>query len=342
MKSKKQQINHVAIVVDKSGSMMSLTEAARRALNKALDDLAGNALKTGQTTLVSLYEFGTFVHPVYQEKPIGAVLNERTFRADMGRTALLDATGRAIEDLLRVRTDAKSDEAYLLIVVTDGEENESHTYDAETLNRLIQKVQATDRWTLTFLLPPGNKPAFCHSFAVPEGNVAEWEQSVRGVEVASGMTSKGIGSYFVARAAGQSRVQNFYTTDASSIKSRDLKKMEDISAEVKVWSVDREVDIQAFVEAKGREYRKGVGFYQLTKTEKKVQDYKRILIMEKGKKAVYEGIRARQLLGLPTVGDVKVIPGNHANFDIFVQSTSTNRKLVRGTKFVLYPGAALY
>lgn len=37
--------------------------------------------------------------------------------------------------------------------------------------------------------------------------------------------------------------------------------------------------------------------------------------------------------------DAQVKPGNHANFDIFVQSTSFNRKLVRGTKLLYFEGA---
>jgi hypothetical protein len=32
--------------------------------------------------------------------------------------------------------------------------------------------------------------------------------------------------------------------------------------------------------------------------------------------------------------EVKVAPGNHANYNLFVLSTSTNRKLVRGTLFL--------
>jgi hypothetical protein len=57
--------------------------------------------------------------------------------------------------------------------------------------------------------------------------------------------------------------------------------------------------------------------------------------MEKGSKAIYGGNAARSLIGLPYGAEAKVEPGNHANYDIFVQSTSTNRKLVRGTKLLV-------
>lgn len=56
--------------------------------------------------------------------------------------------------------------------------------------------------------------------------------------------------------------------------------------------------------------------------------------MEKGKTPVYSGEWVRETLGLPKFGEVKVEPGNHGNWDIYVQSASTNRKLVRGTKLV--------
>ena len=36
--------------------------------------------------------------------------------------------------------------------------------------------------------------------------------------------------------------------------------------------------------------------------------------------------------------DVKVTPGDHGMFNIYVQSTSVNRKLVGGTKVLYYKG----
>jgi len=57
--------------------------------------------------------------------------------------------------------------------------------------------------------------------------------------------------------------------------------------------------------------------------------------MEKGKSEVY-GPDARDLIGLPAGGTEKVIPGNHANYDIYIQSTSNNRRLVRGTKLIYF------
>jgi hypothetical protein len=37
--------------------------------------------------------------------------------------------------------------------------------------------------------------------------------------------------------------------------------------------------------------------------------------------------------------DAKVTPGNHSNFDVFNQSTSNNRILVRGSRVAYWPNA---
>jgi len=55
-------------------------------------------------------------------------------------------------------------------------------------------------------------------------------------------------------------------------------------------------------------------------------------IMHKGD--VYMGDAARQMLGLPSM-HVKVGPGDHPDYTIFVQSTSMNRKLIQGTSLLV-------
>jgi len=41
---------------------------------------------------------------------------------------------------------------------------------------------------------------------------------------------------------------------------------------------------------------------------------------------------------LPDFGEVRIRPGDHGNFDLFVQSTSCNRHLVEGTSLVYWKG----
>ena len=48
---------------------------------------------------------------------------------------------------------------------------------------------------------------------------------------------------------------------------------------------------------------------------------------------MYSGQEARQMIGLPDM-NVRVSPNHNADFDIFVQSTSINRKLIAGTRYL--------
>ncbi len=83
-------------------------------------------------------------------------------------------------------------------------------------------------------------------------------------------------------------------------------------------------------------FEKGRTYYQLTKPEK-LAEGRDILLRDKSTGIVYGGTMedVRQKIGLPAAGDIRVKPGNHAGFDIFVLSKSDNRLLVRGTD-VLY------
>ena len=64
---------------------------------------------------------------------------------------------------------------------------------------------------------------------------------------------------------------------------------------------------------------------------------KKVVVMRKSPVQFYEGPAARRLVGLPTGGkkSVKAQPPQLAEFVVFVQSTSVNRKLEKGTRLVI-------
>lgn len=117
--------------------------------------------------------------------------------------------------------------------------------------------------------------------------------------------------------------------------------------------------IRAFIDENGLDFEKGRGFYEFDKKEK-IQDYKEILLMDT-KGNFYEGDYARELLGLPkeyvlrcgistskkTIltfvlnSDTATIdPVDSNEYTIFVQSTSWNRNLEKGTRFLYDKGTS--
>lgn len=344
--TKPKLVNHIAIVLDYSSSMMSIREDTRNHLNRTIRTIASNAKESNQDTTFSLYRFGTNDYPFSGWQRSNGVTEDQfcvpveqarelTSYTPSGNTPLFDGVGYAIERL-KARQDAKdSHVSFLVIVITDGVENASMKYNSRSINDLMTTVQGTDRWTLSFLLPPHQKKSFCQKFSIPTGNVQEWEATSVGVALASHQTQSGVTHYYAARGTGSTNTTSFYV-DLNKVDPRDVQNnLQNIQDKVKMVKVDKEVEIAKFVEEKtGKPYSLGTAFYQLTKPET-VQAGKQILVKEKTGTAVYGGYDARKVLGIPEGQDLKVKPGNLANWDIYCQSTSTNRKLVRGTSVVV-------
>lgn len=105
-----------------------------------------------------------------------------------------------------------------------------------------------------------------------------------------------------------------------------------IGSRFQVLDVELNTDIKGFVQDNGLYFTKGRGFYQFTKKET-IQEYKEVVAQNKETGAIVTGKVARRVLGIPEErADVK--PDPDAKHIGFIQSTSVNRKLVGGTKFL--------
>jgi len=326
--------NKILYVLDASGSMNGLRYDVMRAFNSNLQTAKTKSKESNQQTSATLTTFGEapFSHPIVKLKDIDVnlvtELNAANY-APYGNTPLLDAVGQTIN---LFKNDKDPNTSFVMFVVTDGQENCSENYTRTSLAKLIKEVSKTDRWTFVFLVPPGEADSISQNLDIPRGNIMEWETTSLGIEKFTSQVNSGINNYYASRASGQTAVRSFFT-DMSKVSAKEVKKkLDDIKNDVMVWTVNKEEEIRDFVENHKFKYVKGNAFYQLTKPET-IQSNKKIILVEKNKLSVYAGEDARELLKLPN-STTKVIPGNHSNWDIFVQSTSTNRKLVRGTKLV--------
>ena len=125
-------------------------------------------------------------------------------------------------------------------------------------------------------------------------------------------------------------------TDLSHVGPRKLKReLRDVTGRFRVLSVKREMSIQDFIEqATGKPYIIGSAYYQLTKTEK-LPPRRHVLLMVKGTNVIWGGKKAADLVGIPLTRRVVVAPGDHRRMEVFVESRSVNRILVRGTRVLL-------
>ena len=337
--------NYVGISRDHSGSMGGIALAAGRDYNDNIASIKEGAIEHNIDTIVSVVKCGagrpaSVVREVVNSnvqmlKPI----EDGEYIADGNSTPLFDSVGDLIEQLQAVPDAADPEVSFIVMVITDGEENSSKKWSGASISRKIKELQATDRWTFVFRVPRGGRRTLV-GYGIPDGNILEWDQTTKGVQAATVATRSAVKSFYAARATGVKSTDKFYA-DLSTVSIKEVQTaLVDISGQVDVYVVGKAnagVQIRDFVEAQGVTFSKGCAFYQLSKTEE-VQDYKQIVIRDKQKGAVYSGFAARDMLGLPQSGTCKLAPGQHGQYEIFIQSTSVNRKLVENTNVLVWAG----
>jgi len=335
VKKVSQTVNHVAFLIDVSGSMARLEEKVVNVCNKNINDLREESLKHGQTTYVSVLIFDTKTDVVIDRVNVKDIrnINYTDVRNRRDLTRLRDGIFATIDFLEKTKLNKNDDNSFLLIGLTDGGENDSRNISPIQMRQLVEKCKNKGNWTLTFNVPKGHKQSIVN-LGFYDDNVREWETTERGLETMSQVNTKGLTSYFTCRGAGGQSVKNFYQVDLGDLQTKDLKQLKNLQNNFKIYDVIKESPIKEFVEEKGYTYTPGSCFYELTKKET-VQANKEILVQEKGKSAIYGGQEARSLIGLPNNTDVKVEPLNLSKYRVFILSTSVNRKLVRGTKLVI-------
>lgn len=336
--------NYIGISRDHSGSMQSITRAAARDYNETIGAIREQATDAGIDTIVSVVKFGSRVEREVTNSSVNAItpLAESAYRSDMGMTALIDSVGDLIEQFESAPDANDPNVTFLVMAITDGEENQSRKYSWSSLATKMKKLTATDRWSFIFRVPRGYARTLI-SRGVPEGNILEWDQTERGVAAATQATKAAFKGFYEELKTGKVKSTTRFYTNVADLTPKEIKKtLVDISSQVNLWQVSKDIQIRPFCEEKvGGPMVKGAAFYQLTKKEDEVQDYKQIAIRDKQSGAVYTGAAARDMLGLPQYGMAKVAPGDHGQYDIYIQSTSVNRKLPAGTTLLYWPYAGV-
>jgi hypothetical protein len=330
---------YVAIVQDHSGSMGNLARKAMDDYNLMLDGIKDSSSGFGNDTFVSIVECGVgamgSVRVTTSNVAVERLTHHSSYSTSGGSTPLFDSVGAAIQEASR---GYDSDAAYLVLVITDGHENSSKSWNAGSIATKIAELQKTDKWTFAFRVPRGGR-AHLERLGIPAGNILEWEQNEESLAKSTEQTVTGIRSYFQARSSGITSQKAFYANVADvprEVISAALVEVNSSYREYYVPPMHDGMKIQDFCEKWGPgEYSVGKALYQLTKAEKVVQDYKTFCIRDRTNGKMYSGSGARRLLGLPTSGNIQLVPGRFGNYDLFIQSNSVNRKLVGGTS-ILY------
>ena len=142
------------IVLDKSGSMSSIRQAAFTGCNEVLGGIKAAAEKHADTQehFVSLMLFDTESMPYILDMVPAAqiqLMKEEQF-VPCACTPLLDAIGMS---LTRLETEVKKYERALasVTIITDGYENASTEYNAQQIHQLIGRLKEQEGWNFAFM-----------------------------------------------------------------------------------------------------------------------------------------------------------------------------------------------
>lgn len=344
---------YTGISLDHSGSMSSVTTSAMNDYNTIVQSLRDSAQSNKVDSVLSVVQCGiqddiyrggrTVNRFSVQNSSIAAVQPLTHYPANGSETPLFDSVMMLIDAFKRVPDYTDKDVSFLLMIITDGGNNAGKV-SGYALSEQIKQLQSTDRWTITFRVPHGQKANLVH-LGIPADNILEFDAGDRKAWAATtAVTQSAVSSVFRSKSLGVHATKSFYqTADTSNLSQKEVRsELSNISKKVKIIRVTQADDakqISHFVEEKtGAKYVLGSAFYQLTKKEK-LQAQKSIIVWDKLSGEYYTGAEARSLLNLAATGEIKIAPGDTPQFEVFVQSGSVNRKLVAGTKVVIYKDA---
>lgn len=344
-------INHVAIVLDASSSMNGRERDVIKAVDNQIKYLARRSQELDQETRVSVYTF-SYPHHIrcaVFDKDVLRLPSIQDLYVVGGNTALIDATLKSIDDLKQTAI-MYGDHSFLIFVFTDGEENNS-VRQPHDLRSTLDGLP--DSWTVAALVPHINAKMEAQRFGFPNGNIAVWDvSSITGVEEAMTELQTATDQYMVMRASGQSGTKKLFSTDAkavnaATIQAAGLKPLKAGQYDLVPVTKPREAkgegvlnkdkhrvwEISEFVRNATGTFRVGSVYYQMSKKER-IQGNKLLAILDKKTSKVYVGDGVRAMVGLPDA-DMSVAPDFNPDYDIYVQSSSTNRHLVVGTKVLV-------
>lgn len=329
-------VNHIVLALDASGSMQRHANALIKVADAQIARLAQRSKELDQETRVTVYVFNGGVQCVVYDKDVLRLPSISTFYRATGNTALIDATLLSLSDLA-LTPEKYGDHAFLIYVLTDGQENASRA-KAPELSRALASLP--EHWTVAAFVPDILGKSEAKKFGFPADNIAIWDTtSDRGVvEVGRAMTTA-TENYMLRRATGERGTRSLFSTGADAVNAQTVAAagIRPLAAtSFKLIPVPPSADgaqIRDFVQGCGLPYVVGNSYYQLSKTET-IQPNKLVAIVEKKTAKVYLGREARDLINLPDV-EVRVKPDFNRDFDVFVQSTSVNRKVVVGTRVLV-------
>lgn len=343
-KRKPNIINHIGLVLDASGSMGKHAVKLIEVADNQVKHLAVKSKEMNQETRITIWTFSDHddIHCVVWDMDVLRLPSIAEFYQINGMTAFVDAALKSFDDM-STTSQIHGDHSFLIYFLTDGEENAS-VNSSDKLAPAIRRLAGN--WTVAALVPGAKEAMDVKRLGFPAGNVQIWDSTTtEGLEEAAQSILRSSDAYMSARATGMKSTTTLFDMSAAAVNKATIQAAGLVPLNTNEYILTTVVFKKPFQDGDdwistftnnvlGHQYVSGRGFYQLTLAPVKVQIQKDIAIVEKKSGMVYTGKNARALLGLPSNLEVTLRASQNPDYDIFIQSTSPNRKLLVGQKYL--------
>ena len=188
----KTNYTHIAILLDRSGSMSRIASDMEGGLKTFLNE---QKLIPGDLT-ISLTQFDDEYTPIFVRRNVNDV--EEIKIVPRGCTALIDSACQMINDVdadLKSLSEEEKPEKVLFLIITDGEENASANFRLNDLKERITKQESEQNWTFVYI--GANQDAFLNasSYGISTDFTLNYEANTAGVSTMYSSVSEATKSF---------------------------------------------------------------------------------------------------------------------------------------------------
>lgn len=189
----KENFTELVFILDRSGSMQSLTDDTIGGFNSLIEKQRG--VEGGCVVSTVLFDsHSTVLHdrvPLTEVKPM-----TRNDYVPQGNTALIDAIGGAVKHIGNIHKYARPEdipEHTMFVIITDGMENASRQYTADKVRAMIERQKDRYGWEFIFIGANIDAVETASRFGISEDRAVDYLADAQGTAVAYAASCDAIG-----------------------------------------------------------------------------------------------------------------------------------------------------
>jgi len=200
---KQRTIYH--LIVDRSGSMTSCIDETIKGYNEQLNRIRNMQQEFPEQDIrmgLTLFNSEVDMQAVAQNLNYTTTLSRENY-VPSGCTSLYDAIGQTVlhlEETYARQSDLPA--TFVIVVLTDGYENSSRFFNLQQIRSLIQRLEATEKWTFSFIGATLDAVEVAQTMAIKANNSYSFEKKSMKAEVWDKL-SESMHIYFDKKSRGE-------------------------------------------------------------------------------------------------------------------------------------------